>query len=78
MGNVNGGKFRIKYMNVNHLVRFYDVVEDNAVDFRRFAGGNSAEGLGMVTSLSGCTVLFFVNVCNVEDQGNAHIRILQW
>ena len=26
MGNINGEKFRINYINVNHLVRLYDVV----------------------------------------------------
>ena len=24
MGNINGEKFRMNYINVNHLVRFYD------------------------------------------------------
>ena len=26
MGNINGEKFRMNYINVNHLVRFYDVL----------------------------------------------------
>ena len=27
MDNINGQKCRIMYINVNHLVRFYDVVD---------------------------------------------------
>ena len=26
MGNINGGKFRMNYINVNHLVRPYDEI----------------------------------------------------
>ena len=35
MGNINGGKFRMNYINVNHLVQLYDGIPRPARDAPR-------------------------------------------
>ena len=37
MGNINGGKFRMNYINVDHLVRLYDLYWKEILEFKSIA-----------------------------------------